>query len=181
MIKRIAAIFLVLFSLTLTSCSVAPTSGLKAYVDSYDGYEFLYPNSWVEVNATKLALDVIFHDLIESTENVSVIFNPVSDNQTLADLGTPTEVGYALSKNAIAPPGSDRVAELTNAEEHEYDGKPYYILEYAVKLPQGERHNLASVAISRGQLFTLNVSTTEKRWSKIQDKLKTVVNSFHVY
>jgi photosystem II oxygen-evolving enhancer protein 2 len=181
MLKRIAAILLVLFSLTLTSCSVSPTSGLKAYVDSYDGYEFLYPNSWVEVNVANLELDVIFRDLIETTENVSVILNPVADEKTLAELGTPTEVGYTLSKTAIAPPGSNRVAELTNAEEHEYDGNPYYILEYAVKLPQGERHNLASVAIRRGQLFTLNVSTTEKRWSKMQEQLKTVVNSFHVY
>ncbi|MGB3239561.1 MAG: photosystem II reaction center PsbP [Geitlerinemataceae cyanobacterium] len=181
MLKRIAAIFLVLFSLTLTSCSVAPTSGLKAYVDSYDGYEFLYPNSWIEVNTTNATLDVVFHDLIDSTENVSVILNPVPGDRTLADLGTPTEVGYRLSKSAIAPSESDRVAELTSAEEHEYDGNLYYILEYAVKQPQGERHNLASIAISRGQLFTFNVSTSEKRWSKMQDRFKTVVNSFHVY
>lgn len=181
MLKRISAILLVLFSLTLTSCSVDPNSGLKAYVDSYDGYEFLYPNSWVEVSATNMTLDVVFHDLIDSTENVSVILNPVSGDRTLADLGTPTEVGYQLSKNAIAPSDSDRVAELTNAEEHEYDGNLYYILEYAVKLPQGERHNLASISIRRGQLFTFNVSTSEKRWSKMQDTLKTVVNSFHVY
>jgi photosystem II oxygen-evolving enhancer protein 2 len=181
MLKRIAAILLVLFSLTLTSCSVTPTSGLKSYTDSYDGYEFLYPNSWVEVNTTNIKPDVLFRDLIETTENVSVILNPVSGEQTLADLGTPMEVGYKLSKTAIAPPGSDREAELTNAEQHEYDGNSYYILEYAVKLPQGERHNLASLAIRRGQLFTFNVSTTEKRWSKMQEQLKAVVNSFHVY
>lgn len=180
MLKRIAAIFLVFFSLTLASCSVAPTSGLKPYIDNSDGYEFLYPNSWVEVNVANLELDVIFRDLIETTENVSVILNPVAEEKTLAQLGTPSEVGYKLSKTAIAPPGSNRVAELINAEERDVDGTPYYIFEYAVKLPQGERHNLASVAISRGQLFTLNISTTEKRWSKMQDRFKAVVNSFHV-
>ncbi|HIK33168.1 MAG TPA: photosystem II reaction center PsbP family protein [Oscillatoriales cyanobacterium M59_W2019_021] len=181
MLKRLAAILLVLFSLTLTSCSVSPTTGLKAYVDDYDGYEFLYPNSWIEVNATNLEPDVIFHDLIESSENVSVILNPLPNDKTLADLGTPTDIGYRLSKSAIAPPGSNRQAELTNAEQREFDGKTYYLLEYDVKLPQGERHNLASIAISRGQLFTLNVSTTDKRWSKMQEQLKAVANSFHVY
>lgn len=181
MLKRLAALLLILFSLTLTSCLGSPISGLKAYVDDYDGYEFLYPNSWIEVNATNLEPDIIFHDLIESSENVSVILNPLPGDSTLADLGTPTEVGYRLSKKALAPDGSNREAELTNAEQREFDGKTYYLLEYVVKLPQGERHSLASVAISRGQLFTLNVSTTTQRWSKMQAQLKAVVNSFHVY
>jgi photosystem II oxygen-evolving enhancer protein 2 len=180
MLKRIAAVLLVVLSLSLTGC-ISGVSGLKSYIDTTKGYQFLYPNGWLQVEVSN-GPDVVFHDLIEQTENASVVINPVPDGKTLADLGTPGEVGYKLSKNAIAPPESGRQAELVNAEAREAGDKTYYLLEYAVKLPnQQERHNLASVAISRGKLFTFNISTTEKRWQKVQNQLQTVVSSFSVY
>jgi photosystem II oxygen-evolving enhancer protein 2 len=179
MLKRIAAILLVILGLSLQSCASA-ASALVSYVDSYDGYEFLYPNSWVAVKVPD-GPDVVLHDLIEETENVSVVINPVSDNKSLLDLGTPSEVGYRLSKNAIAPPGSGREAELVNAAAREVDGVTYYLLEYAVKLPNQLRHDLASVTVRRGQLFTLNLSTSDRRWEKAKDAFYRVVESFSVY
>ena len=179
MLKRIAAMFLIVLSLSLQSC-VSATAGLKSFVDSYDGYEFLYPNGWLEVKVND-GPDVVFHDLIEQTENVSVVINPIPNDKTLQELGTPSEVGYKLSKNAIAPPGSGREAELISAESRQVGANTYYILEYAVKLPNQERHDLASVVVRRGKLFTLNISATEKRWAKMQDIFHTVVNSFSVY
>lgn len=181
-LKRILATVLVTVTIAIAGCSTSPTTGLASFTDSYDGYRFLYPNEWIELDATNLAPDVIFHDLIERSENVSVVINDVEDGQTLADLGTPTEVGYELSKRAIAPEGSDRVAELVDAASRvDEDGKPYYLFEYAVKLPNQLRHNVSSIAISRGKLFTLNVSTTEQRWQEVKDKLRVVAQSFSVY
>jgi photosystem II oxygen-evolving enhancer protein 2 len=179
MLKRFAALLLVVLSLSLQSCATA-TAGLKSYVDSYDGYQFLYPNGWVPVQVSD-GPDVVFHDIIQETENVSVVISPVPDRKTLQDLGTPSEVGYRLSKNAIAPPDSGREAELVSAEARQLGDETYYLLEYAVKLPDQLRHNLASVVVRRGQLFTLNLSTTEQRWEKVQDKMRIVVNSFSVY
>ena len=180
MFKRIAAILLVVLSLSLTGC-VAAGAGLNSYVDSIDGYQFLYPNGWLQVKVSD-GPDVVLHDLIEVSENVSVVISPVPEGKTLAELGTPTEVGYKLGKNAIAPPDSGREAELVNAGTLESGGKKYYVLEYAVKLPnQQERHNLASVAISRGKLFTFNASAPEKRWPKVHRVFEQVVNSFSVY
>ncbi|MGB3513168.1 MAG: photosystem II reaction center PsbP [Microcoleaceae cyanobacterium] len=180
MLKKIAAICLVAMSLILTSC-VSIGGGLQSFVDTTDGYEFLYPNGWLEVKVSD-GPDIVFHDLVEATENVSVVISPVVAEKTLRDLGTPTDVGYKLSKNAIAPKDSGREAELVNAEAREYKGKEYYKLEYAVKFADGrERHNLASVAVSRGQLFTMNLSTTEARWQKVDDKFQQVINSFFVY
>lgn len=179
--KRIAAILLVVLSLSLTGCA-SVASGLKPYVDSIDGYEFLYPIGWLEVKVSGGGPDVVLHDLIEATENVSVVVSPVSQGKTLAELGTPTDVGYKLGKSAIAPPDSGREAELVSTGKLERNGNTYYLLEYAVKLPEGQqRHNLASVAVSRGKLFTFNASTPEKRWSKVQRMLETVVKSFNVY
>jgi len=178
MLKRIAVLLLVSLVVVLQGCAVGVS--LQRYADSYAGYEFLYPNGWVEVNVPD-GPDVVLHDLIEETENVSVIVNPVPDGKTLEDLGTPSEVGYRLQKSAIAPPDSGRKAELISADRKDIDGKTYYLLEYAVQLPDQERHNLASVIVRRGQLFTFNLSTTERRWQKVSDLFYKVVNSFSVY
>jgi photosystem II oxygen-evolving enhancer protein 2 len=179
MLKAIAALLLLVLSLGLHGCTIG-VSGLKSYVDSLDGYEFLYPNGWVPVQVTN-GPDIVFRDLIERTENVSVAIGSVPEGKTLSDLGTPGEVGYQLQKNAIAPPDSGRKAELVNAEARQSGDKTYYLLEYNVQLPNQERHNLASVAVSRGKVYTFNASTTEKRWSKMQKVLKQVIKSFTVY
>lgn len=180
MLRRIAAIALIVLSLSLQSC-VSATAGLKSFVDNYDGYRFLYPNGWVEVKVSD-GPDVVLHDLIQETENVSVVISEVPEGKTLKQIGNPTEVGYNLSKNAIAPPDSGREAELISAEAHDIGPVTYYVLEYAVKLPNAqERHNLASVAVRRGKLFTLNLSATEKRWAKLERVFRDSVNSFEVY
>lgn len=179
MLKRIVALVLVALTVTLSSCASA-TGGLKSYIDTSDGYQFLYPNGWIPVQVSN-GPDVVFHDLIEETENVSVVISEVKSDKTLPELGSPGEVGYKLSKSAIAPPGSGREAELVNAEAREGGGKTYYLLEYAVKLPNQERHNLASVVISHGKLYTFNASTTEKRWQKVKNQFQQVVDSFQVY
>ncbi|MEG3938188.1 MULTISPECIES: photosystem II reaction center PsbP [unclassified Microcoleus] len=179
MLKRIAALLLVVLSLTLTGC-VSQVTGLKSHIDTGDGYQFLYPNGWLPI-AVSNGPDVVFRDLIQQTENVSVVISPVAKGKTLADLGTPTEVGYKLSKNSLVSTDSGREAELISAEARESRSKSYYILEYAVKLPNQERHNLASVAVSRGKLFTINVSTTEERWPKVKEAFEKVVKSFSVY
>lgn len=178
MLKTIAAVLLLVLSLGLNGCA-SGVSGLKSYVDTADGYEFLYPNGWLPVKVSD-GPDVVFHDMIERSENVSVVISDVPDGKTLAELGTPGEVGYQLQKNAIAPPNSGRKAELVNAEARQSGDKTYYLLEYSVKLPTEQRHNVASVAVSRGKLFTLNTSTTEKRWTKLKDMFELVAKSFTV-
>lgn len=180
MVKRLAAMLFIVLSLSLQGC-VSVAAGLATYANTLQGYQFAYPNGWVEVKVSE-GPDVVFHDLIEMTENVSVVINPVPDGKTLQDLGSPSEVGYRLSKNAIAPPDSGRQAELISAEAHEVDGVTYYWLEYAVKLANAqERHNFASVVVRRGQLYTLNLSTTERRWAKKEPTFRSVVQSFWVY
>jgi photosystem II oxygen-evolving enhancer protein 2 len=178
--KRIALSLLLTVGLVLqANINPAQAGGLKGYIDATNGYRFLYPNGWVSVKVGKGA-DIVFHDLIEPSENVSLVISQVDKSKKLSDLGTASEVGYKLGKNAIAPPGSNREAELINAETNEIDGKTYYLLEYDVTLPSRHRHNLTSVVISRGKLFTFSASTTDKRWTKMQKIFKEVVSSFSV-
>jgi photosystem II oxygen-evolving enhancer protein 2 len=182
MLKRWLAMLLVVFAVSLQACGVSPVSGLKSFIDSTDGYQFLYPNGWLPANVTPgKGVDVVFHDIIQQSENVSVVINPVSGGKTLQDLGSPTDVGYQLGKSAIAPPGSGRQADLVKADLREVGDKTYYMLEYAVKVNGQERHNLTSVAVSRGKLYTFNASTSEDRWERMQEVLKQVIASFSVY
>lgn len=185
MLKQIATICLLVLSLTLSSC-IGPTVGLQSFIDSIDGYAFLYPNGWEQVKVDN-GPDVVFHDLIQGTENVSVVINSVPKDQTLAKLGSPTEIGYKLSKTALAQlvkgsgqSGTEGEVELINASSRETDSKTYYVLEYALKLPNRERHNLTTVAISRGKLFTMSISATENRWPKVESIFNKVVRSFTV-
>ncbi len=183
MFKSLGMIFLTLISLTLMSCSVG-LSGLQSYVDATDGYQFLYPSGWVgaDVRQSAAGVDVIFRDLIEPSENLSVIISDVSKDKSLGDLGSPTEVGFYLLKQMNNNTEAGRKVDLINAESRDLEGKIYYTLEYQVTLPnQQERHNLASIAVSRGKLFTFNLSTVQKRWDKVKSLFETSVNSFSVY
>lgn len=182
MLKRIAVALLILVSLSLQSCAASAALSLKSYVNTYEGYEFLYPNGWVQTKVEK-GPDVVFHDLIEEKENVSVVISPISDrSKKLEEIGTPTEVGYKLSKTVVAPPDSGREAELVSAESRQNGDEVYYLLEYAIKLPdQALRHNLTSAIIRRGQLFTFSLYTSENRWQKSEELFRKVVNTFSVY
>jgi photosystem II oxygen-evolving enhancer protein 2 len=168
--------------LCLTAC-VSPVAGLKAFFNPSAGYRFLYPNGWVQVQLSRTgnAPDVVFRDLINETENVSVVISPLENAAaSLESLGTPGEVGYLLQQKAIAPPNSNRRAELVNAESRLAGDKTYYVLEYEVTLPDQKRHDLATVVVNRGNLYTFNVSTTEARWPRVAKQFQTMVNSFEV-
>ncbi len=54
----------------------------------------------------------------------------------------------------------------------------FYDFEYGVNLEDKSRHEFATVVVDRGYLYTLAASSSEQRWSKMQDIYKRVVSSF---
>lgn len=184
MFRSLIASLIVIASLTLSSCGAGVT-GLQSYINTAKGYEFLYPNGWIEVkipgSSKGEGVDVVFRDLVERTENLSVIVSSVPEGKNLQDLGDPTDVGYRFLKLVNDNPDSERKAEFLRAESREGQDKVYYILEYEVDLPDNStRHNLASVAVSRGKLFTFNLSTPQERWDKVKDSFEVAAKSFTV-
>jgi photosystem II oxygen-evolving enhancer protein 2 len=182
MLKSLIAGLCVILSIVLTSC-VSGVSGLQSYVNPTKGYEFLYPNGWIPVNIQNATtgVDVVFRDLVERTENLSTIVSQIPSGKTLEDLGTPTDVGYRFLKSIENNPDVDRQIEFIRAESRQAGNKTYYLLEYEVTLPdQNQRHNLASVAVSRDKLFTFNLSTPERRWDKVKDTFEVAAKSFTV-
>jgi len=172
---------LLVLVLGLTGCGVTP-AGLNPYIDTVDGYQFLYPNGWVRVQGKEQdGLDILFHDLIDPSETVSMVISTVKSGKTLAELGSPLEVGERLMNTALAQAAVDQKPELLGADSHRDDQQLYYTLEYVVNTKAGRRHNLAALATRHGKLYTLNASVPESRWPKMAATLRQVVNSLQVY
>ncbi len=170
-----------IIALSLCGCVSTTAAGLKAYVDGADGYQFLYPIGWIQVDVKNAnqGVDVVFRDLIERSENLSVVISQVDKNIKLEDLGSPSDVGYRFMQLVNQNPNSQIEAELIAAEKKEEKKQNYYLLEYRVKQPDGNyRHNIATVATKNGKLYTFNISTTEARWSQVENLFKTMAKSF---
>lgn len=181
MFKQAVCALLVALTVCLSGCvTTTGTGGLVPFVDSKDGYSFLYPNGWLQTSL-KNGPDVLFHDIIEPSENVSVMIGKLTSANSLEEIGTAQDIGLRMQEKIVAVPGSGREAALVNAEQRELDGIPYYLLEYEVKRSRGEaRHDLVNVTAIRGNLYTLSVSTLESRWLKLKDIFYKVASSFVV-
>ena len=160
----------------LGACAAGPTAGLQSYQSPDGRFAFLYPTGWTQVQVSN-GPRVVFHDLIHSDETVSLMINNVDDKDALTDLGSAVAVGERLRREVIATAGSGRTAELVEAGEREANGHTFYDLEYAVHLEDRDRHELATVVVDRGRLYTLATSVNEDRWGKVGDLCGRVVRS----
>ena len=162
----------------LTACS-GTAAGLNSFQSPDGRYAFLYPTGWTRVAVTN-GPQVVFHDLIHSDETVSLMINKVNEDNELAELGSAVAVGERLRREVIATAGSGRTAELVEAQEREVNGHTFYDLEYAVHLEDRDRHELATVVVDRGRLYTLATSVNEDRWTKVGDLCGRVVRSLNL-
>jgi len=164
--------------LLVTACS-GTTAGLNGYQSPDGRYAFLYPTGWTRVQVSG-GPSVVFHDLINSDETLSLVISDVTPDSDLTGLGSPVAVGEALRRNVIAPEGSGRDAALVQADQREEGGRTFYDLEYAVHLQDRDRHELATVVVDRGRLYTFAASTNESRWPRVKDLFQQVVTSFNL-
>ncbi len=162
--------------LLLTACSSA-AAGLNSFQSPDGRYAFLYPTGWSRV-AVNGGPQVVFHDLINSDETLSLVVSKVDSDIELEGLGSPSDVGKRLLGNAVAPDGTVRAVSLLEADERETSGHTFYDLEYVVHLGERDRHELATVVLDRGYLYTLATSTNESRWPKVKGLFKKVITSF---
>ena len=166
-------------ALALGACAAGPTAGLQSYQSPDGRFAFLYPTGWTQVQVSN-GPRVVFHDLIHSDETVSLMINNVNQENELTELGSAVAVGERLRREVIATAGSGRTAELVEANEREVNGHTFYDLEYAVHLEDRDRHELATVVVDRGRLYTLATSVNEDRWEKVQDLCGRVVRSLNL-
>ena len=137
-------------AVVMVGCS-ATAAGLQSFQSPDGRYAFLYPTGWTRVQVPD-GPQLVFHDLINSDETLSLVISEVDAGNNLEDLGSAVAVGERLRRGVIAPEGSGREAELVEARERDQNGRTYYDLEYAVHLADRDRHELATVVVDRGRL-----------------------------
>jgi photosystem II oxygen-evolving enhancer protein 2 len=167
-----------LLGLALLGCSAA-AAGLNSYQSPDGRYAFLYPTGWTRVQVSG-GPKVVFHDLINSDETLSLVISEVSSDSDLDSLGSAVAVGERLRRSVIAPEGSGRDAELVEAHEREQAGHTFYDLEYSVRLSDRERHELATAVVDRGRLYTFAASTNAVRWPRVKELFERVITSFNL-
>ena len=175
--SSISSVFSLLLVLLLSSCAGGVTAGLNSYQSPDGRYGFLYPTGWSRVAVTG-GPKVVYHDLINSDETLSLVISNVDNDIDLKEIGTPEEVGQRLMSEVIAPEGSGREVDLINARDREFDNHTFYDLEYVVHLEDRDRHELATVVVDRGSLYTFATGTNEVRWPKVKNLFDKVISSF---
>ena len=171
--KSLLAIALVL---TLGACSTGGASGLEPFKSQNGQYGFLFPTGWTRV-AVDNGPEVVYHDLINSDETLSLVISKLENEIDLDDLGGPDAVGERL----FGEKNIDNPIKLIEALEREVNNHKFYDLEYSVDLEEKSRHEIATVVVDKGYLYTLAASTNEQRWPKMKDTFKRVITSFTLF
>ena len=167
-----------LICLFISGCGSGLNAGLEAYQSPDGRYAFFYPTGWTRVKVDG-GPEIIYHDLINSNETLSLVISDVNKEVELEQLGTPLEVGQTLIDKVIAPEGSGRTVELIEANKRETSNHIFYDLEYELNLNNQDRHELATVVIDRGTLYTFAVGTNQERWNKVEKLFGNVIQSFN--
>ena len=162
----------------LSACGGGLSAGLEAYQSPDGRYAFLYPTGWTRVKVDG-GPEIIYHDLINSNETLSLVISDVNTDIQLEQLGSPVEVGQTLIDKVIAPEGSGRSVKLIDAKKREASDHIFYDLEYELSINEQDRHELATVVIDRGTLYTFAVGTNEERWNKVDLMFSNVIESFN--
>ncbi|CAN8269903.1 unnamed protein product [Cochlearia groenlandica] len=187
---------------------VYPIGGYSRCIDTVEGFEFIYPSTWVgdqtllyraaEKSERETSLDlpparnsrrrninepvVAFGPPGSTGElNVSVIVSPVSPSFSIEVFGGAKEVGEAIVRTVT---GSGQRTDLkgtllvSNLRQDLDKNLKYYELEFKVESPVFRRHNVAVCCAHGGRLYTLNAQAPESVWSEVESEFHNIAKSF---
>ncbi len=173
-LRAFLSLFLVL---SLGACSGGPSAGLEPFQSPDGRYGFLFPTGWTRVEVSG-GPAVVFHDLINIDETLSLVVSPLNNDVDLESLGSPEEIGQKLFDQVINSNSSGPDIELIQTNKRESAGHIFYDLEYKLNSPERSRHELATISIDRGYLYTFAATTNENRWPNVKSLFARVINSF---
>lgn len=145
------------------------------YNDQGDAYKLVYPFGWQEVSVG--GQDVVFKDIIEPLESVSVSITP-SDKDDITLYGDPQEVAYTLADTVLTP--ASQPVKVLKVTPKRVDDRNYVEFEFAAKSSTYIRIAIAVVTIANGKLYAMVTGANEQRFDKIKDRLELVARSFVV-
>jgi len=167
----------VILGLTIEAPALAVKipKGFTIVKDQADGYQFLAPFGWQEVEVE--GLDVVYKDLIEPLESVSVTLIP-TDKKAITEFGSVDGVAENLANKVLTPP--DQEVKILSAAERTVEGIPYYSFEFRTSAANYNRHALSVVAVGNGNFYALTTGSSERRFPRLEERLRTVIKSFQV-
>ncbi len=177
--SSVRAFLSIVLVLCLGSCSAGGSAGLEPFQSPDGRYGFLFPTGWTRVQVSEGPV-VVFHDLINSDETLSLVVSEVSNEVDLENIGSSDEIGQKLFDQVVSSQDTSRKIELIETKKRESSGHIFYDLEYSLSLPERTRHELATITLDRGYLYTFAASTNENRWPKVQGLFERVINSFTI-
>lgn len=141
---------------------------LEPYQDGARGLRIMAPSGWNKFEGEVGAFDVKWQDLVDPTENIKISSTPVKSTvESIQALGTLEELGPKLA--------AKRNAKLIGSSERITEGILFYTFDFAI----GDgTHQLLSLCISKGKLWSLDANAKEKRWGKREEMYKNVIGSF---
>ena len=168
-----------LLAISLVACSGnSGTSGLEPFTSPDGRYGFLYPIGWVKV-AIKDGPEVVFHDLINSDETLSLVISKLGNQVDLEDLGGAESVADRLIKELVDTNDNGKEVTLIETKSREKSNHTFYDLEYSVDFSgRSGRHELATVVVDRGYLYTFSAGSSDSRWPKVKELYEKVLGSF---
>ncbi|XP_075501955.1 psbP domain-containing protein 7, chloroplastic-like isoform X2 [Primulina tabacum] len=187
-----------------------PVRGYSRYIDTYLGFEFIYPESWlgdqtVAYRAAEKAERLMDPPPLGSVGrrsrsvnepvvafgppgstgelNISVIVAPVSLDFSIETFGGAEEVGEAIV-GTITGRSRGSVVKGTliasSLRQDSVEGVKFYELEFEVESPTFHRHNVAVCCVRKGRLFTLNAQSPESLWPEFKSQFYTIADSFNL-
>ncbi|KAH6826567.1 Photosystem II reaction center PsbP family protein [Perilla frutescens var. hirtella] len=180
-----------------------PVGGYSRYIDSDEGFEFVYPETWLgdqtllyrAAGKAERSLDppplsggggrrnepvVAFGPPGSSGEvNVSVIVSAVPIDFSIEAFGGADDVGAAVVRTITRSDVKGRLIE-SSLREDSLTKLNYYELEFGVETPTFRRHNVAVCCARKGRLFTLNAQAPESAWPHLKSHLYTIAHSFNL-
>ena len=167
----------IILALSLGACSGGLSAGLEPFQSPDGRYGFLFPIGWTRVEVSG-GPAVVFHDLINTDETLSLVVSPLNNDVDLESLGSPEEIGQKLFDQVINSNDSGPDIELIETNQREAFGHTFYDLEYQLNSSERNRHELATISVDRGYLYSFAASTSEKRWPNVKSLFERVINSF---
>lgn len=141
---------------------------LEPFQDGPRSIRMMVPSGWNKFDGEVGAYDLKWQDLVDKTENIKISSTPVKSNTTSIDvLGDVQEVGKSLA--------AKRDAKLISATERITDSVLFYKFDFALN---DGTHQLLQLCVCKGKLWSIDASSTEKRWSKRSELYENVLGSF---
>ncbi|KAK6159782.1 hypothetical protein DH2020_003163 [Rehmannia glutinosa] len=161
--RKVMALILSGFILSQTGAhniAFAQSVGFGEYIDTFDGYSFMYPQNWIQVRGA--GADIFFRDPFVLDENLSAESSILSTSSKLANDGrlyyeVEVNIKSYANNNELAVMPQDRVARL-----------------------EWDRRYLSVLGVENNRLYELRLQTPERSFTEEENELREVMDSFRV-